>query len=90
LQLTRDPALKAAVNRLQRSVTNQLNEWRNDKLSDTLKKLDPEDRSLWKMTKRVLKIPTPSPPLVKPGGLALSDCEKPKTLHTARSFNFSQ
>jgi len=29
-QFTRDPALKAEVNRLQRSVTRRLNEWRND------------------------------------------------------------
>jgi hypothetical protein len=29
-QLTRDPTLRAEVNRLQRSVTNRLNEWRND------------------------------------------------------------
>jgi len=31
LQITRDPALKAEVNRLQRSVTSQLNERRNDR-----------------------------------------------------------
>jgi len=29
-QITRDPALKAEVIRLQRSVTRRLNEWRND------------------------------------------------------------
>jgi hypothetical protein len=29
-QITRDTTLKAEVNRLQRSVTNRLNEWRND------------------------------------------------------------
>jgi hypothetical protein len=34
-QLTRDPALKAEVTRLQRSVTLQLKEWRNDQWSDT-------------------------------------------------------
>jgi hypothetical protein len=42
-QITRDPALKAEVNRLQRSVTNQLNEWRNNQWSNTLENLDPED-----------------------------------------------
>jgi hypothetical protein len=46
-QLTRDPALKAEVNRLQRSVTLQLQECRNDQWRDTL-----EDQSLWGMTKR--------------------------------------
>ena len=45
-KFTRDPALKAEVNRLQRSVTHQLQEWRNDQWSDTLEALHPEDQSL--------------------------------------------
>jgi len=72
-QITRDPALKAGVNRLQRSVTRQLNEWRNDQWRATLESLDPVDQSLWRMTKRVMRVPTSSPPLVTPGGIALSD-----------------
>jgi len=43
-QVTRDPALKAEVNRLQQSVTRRLNEWRNDQWSATLKSLDPKDQ----------------------------------------------
>jgi hypothetical protein len=35
-QITRDPTLKAEVNRLQRSITRRLNEWRNDQWSATL------------------------------------------------------
>jgi hypothetical protein len=61
-QVTRDPALKAQVNRLQRSVTYRLNEWRSEQWSDTLKSLDSEDQTLWKMTKRVMRVPTPSLP----------------------------
>jgi hypothetical protein len=38
-QLIRDPALTVEVNRLQRSVTNRLNEWRNDQWSATLESL---------------------------------------------------
>jgi hypothetical protein len=79
-QVTRDPALKAQVNRLQRSVTYRLNEWRNEQWSDTLESLDSEDRSLWKMTKRVMRFPTPSPPLHVPGGLAPSDSKKAEAL----------
>jgi hypothetical protein len=66
-QVIRDPALKAEVNHLQRSVTRRFNEWRNDQWNATLESLDPEDQSLWRMTKRVMKVPTPSPPLVNPG-----------------------
>jgi hypothetical protein len=71
--MTRDPALKAELNRLQRPVTHQLNEWRNEQWSATLESLDPEDQSLWKMTKRVMRVPSPTPPLVTQGGRALSD-----------------
>ena len=61
-QETRDPALKAEVSRLKRSVIHRLHEWRNDEWSSTLENLDPENLSLWRMTKRVMRIPTPSPP----------------------------
>jgi hypothetical protein len=67
-QVTRDPTLKAEVNRLQRSVTCRLNEWRKDQWVATLESLDPEDHSLWRMTKRVMRVPTPSPPSDLPGG----------------------
>jgi hypothetical protein len=50
-KLTRDPALKAEVNRLQRSGTLQLQEWRNGQWSCTLEALNPEDQSLWRLTK---------------------------------------
>ena len=71
-QVTRDPALKAEVNHVQRSVTRRLSEWRNDKWSAKLESLNSEDHSLWRMT----KVPSPSSPLVTLGDLALSDSEK--------------
>jgi hypothetical protein len=61
-------------------VTRRLNEWRNDQWSATIESLDPEDQSLWRMTKREMRVPTPSPPLVTPGGIALSDPEKAEAL----------
>jgi hypothetical protein len=79
-QITRDPALKAEVNRLERSVTHKLNEWRNEQWGATLESLDPEGQSLWKLTKRVMRVPTSSPPLVTEGGLALSDSQKAEAL----------
>jgi hypothetical protein len=79
-QLTRDLALKAEANRLQRSVTIQLQEWRNDQWSDTLEAQHPEDQSLWRMTKRAMRVTTPTPTLVTPGEIALSDSEKAEIL----------
>jgi hypothetical protein len=58
-QITRNSALKAQINRLQRSVTRQLNEWRNGQCSDALESLCSEDQSLRKMTKRVMRVSTP-------------------------------
>jgi hypothetical protein len=69
-------------------VTNQLNERRNDQWSNTLESLDPEDQSLWKMTRRVMKIPTPSPPPVQARGLALSVSEKAEVLADSLESQF--
>ena len=79
-QVSRNPALKAEVNRQQRLVTRRLNELRNDQWSETLESLDPEDQSLWKMTKRVMRFPTSSPLQVTQGRIALSDSEKAEAL----------
>jgi hypothetical protein len=46
--------LRAEVNRLQKSVTRQLYVWRNYQWSTTLESLNHEDKSLWKMDKRVM------------------------------------
>jgi len=61
-------------------VTRRLNEWRNDQWSATLESLDPEDQSLWRTTKRVMRVPTPSVPLVTLERIAFSDSEKAKAL----------
>ena len=68
-------------------MTNQLNEWRNDRWSNTLESLDPEDQSLWKMTKRVVRIVKPSPPLVTPGE-ALTDSGKAEALADSLEAQF--
>ena len=72
--------MKAEVNRMQWSVTRRLNEWRNDQWSETLESIDHEDQSLWRMTKRVIRIPTLSLPLVTLGAIALLDSEKAEAL----------
>jgi hypothetical protein len=61
-------------------VTRRLNEWRNDQWSATLESLDPEDQSMWWMTKRVMRVPTTSPPMVTLWGFAFSDPEKAESL----------
>jgi hypothetical protein len=68
------------------SVACRLNEWRNDEWSATLESLDTDDQSLWRITKRVMRVPTPFPPLVIPGGFALSDSEKAEPLAVNLEF----
>jgi hypothetical protein len=69
-------------------MTNWLNKWRNDQRNSTLESLDPEDQSLWKMTRWVMRISTPSPPLLTPGVLTLSDSEKAEALADSLEAHF--
>jgi len=89
-QITRDPALKAEVNRLQRSVTRRLNEWRNGQWSTTLESLDPADQSLWCMTTRVMRLPTPSPSWSPQEEPLCQNLRKPKTLPIIWRLRFSR
>jgi hypothetical protein len=70
-KVTRSPTLRAEVNRLRRWVTHRSNEWRNDQWIAILESLYPEDQSLWKMTKWVMRFPTPSPPGHPRGNLSV-------------------
>ena len=78
-QVTRDPTLRAEFNRLQRSVTRRLNDPRNGQWIGTLESLDPKDQSLWRVTKWLITVSTPSPP-GHPGWESLSDSEKADAL----------
>ena len=44
------------------SLTRRHNKWTNGQWISTLESLDPKDQSLWTMTERVMRVPTPSPP----------------------------
>jgi hypothetical protein len=53
-----------------------------------LESLGSADQSLRKLTKRVIRVPTPSPPFLVPGGLALSDSEKAEALADSLEAQF--
>jgi len=71
-------------------LTRLLNEWRTDQWIATLESLHPEDQSLWRMIKRVIRVPTPSPRLITPGGIPLSDSEKAEALADSLETQFQQ
>jgi hypothetical protein len=88
--ITRDPALKAEVNRLQRSVSRRLNERRKDQWRATLESLNPEDQLLWRMTNPVMSVPTPYLPW-SPQRESLSEIlRKPMPLPTIWRLTFSR
>ena len=89
-QITRVPALKAEINRLQRSFICGLNEWINHQWSATLESLDPEDQTLWRMTKRVKKFLTLSPSCSPQGKSLCKTLRKPKSLQTIWRRIFSR
>jgi len=89
-QVPRDPALKTEVNRLHRLVTRRINEWRNDQWSATLESLNPEDQSLWKMTKRVMRVSTPLPPWSPRGDSLSQTLRKLKPSPTVWRLSFSR
>jgi hypothetical protein len=89
-QVTRDLALKAEVNNLQRSVSSRINKWRNDQWSATLESFDPEDQTLWMMTKRVMRVPNPSPPWSPQGESLCQILSKLKPLSTTWRLSFSR
>jgi hypothetical protein len=60
-QVTKDSALKADVNCLQSSVTRRLSDSLYDQWSTTLDSLDPDYQWLWRLTKRIMRVPTPFP-----------------------------
>jgi hypothetical protein len=60
----------------------------NEQWSDALESLDGADQSLWKLTRRVMGVPTPSPPLLVPGGLALCDSERAEALADSLEAQF--
>ena len=54
----------------------------------TLEALHLEDQWLWRMTKRVMRVSIPTPPLVNLGGAALSDSEKANALASSLEAQF--
>ena len=69
-------------------MASRLNVWKNDQWSATLEFLEPEDQSLCRVTKRVMRVPTPSPSLVTTGAIALLEFEKAEVLADSLKTQF--
>ena len=89
MQNTRNLVPRTMFNRLHKSVTRRLNDWRNDNRSSTVKSLDPKDQSMWRVTKRVMRLPTPYSPCTPRGEKLTQILRKPKSVTTVWILRFS-
>jgi hypothetical protein len=67
-----------------------MNEWRNDQWSDALESLDNVDQSLWKLTRRVMRVPDPFASLAVPGDWRYLIPRKQRPWPTALRLSFNR
>lgn len=79
-QRYRLPSLKTNLNSMVKGVKDMIRDHYNTKWESKLKSLEVKDQSLWQMTKRLLRIPSKSPPLHGIHGLAYSNQDKANAL----------
>nr|CAD7444839.1 unnamed protein product [Timema bartmani] len=79
-QTSRDPVDKANWSRKVHAVREMVKEYRNSVWEDKIESLCVQDRSLWRMTRNLMRVPAPRPPIVGRNGVANSDQEKADAL----------
>nr|CAD7409541.1 unnamed protein product [Timema cristinae] len=79
-QISRDPVDKANWSRKVHAVREMVREYRNSVWEDKIESLCVQDRSLWQMTRNLMRVPAPRPPIVSRNGVANSDQEKADAL----------
>ncbi|KAB0804621.1 hypothetical protein PPYR_01591 [Photinus pyralis] len=79
-QRSRDPADKAELNRLEREVKTSIWNHRNEQWRQKVESLNPDDGSLWTMSRYLRKKRPRLPPLHGPFGVAYTDADKAEAL----------
>nr|CAD7411082.1 unnamed protein product [Timema poppensis] len=67
-QVSRDPVDKANWSRKVHAVREMVREYRNSVWEDKIESLCVQDRSLWQMTRNLMRVPAPRPPIVGRNG----------------------
>lgn len=88
-QKHRLPSLKTKLNSMVTDIKNMIKNHLNAKWTQKLESLKTEDQSLWQLTKRLMRIPTKSPPLHGMYGLAYSNQEKANALADTLESTFT-
>ncbi|CAG2055594.1 unnamed protein product [Timema podura] len=79
-QISRDPVDKANWICKVHVVREMVQEYRNSVWEDKIKSLFVQDRSLWRMTRNLMRVPAPRPPIVDHNRVANFDQEKADAL----------
>ncbi|GFY09381.1 RNA-directed DNA polymerase from mobile element jockey [Trichonephila clavipes] len=75
-QFTRDPSDKRVLNNIQNRIHRKVKAFQNKIWEDELRALDPDDGSLWEMSKELRKKKSPVYALNGQGGIAHTDSDK--------------
>ncbi|GFT57085.1 probable RNA-directed DNA polymerase from transposon X-element [Trichonephila clavipes] len=79
-QFTRDPSDKRVLNNIQNRIHRKVKAFQNKIWEDELRALDPDDGSLWEMSKELRKKKSPVYALNGQGGIAHTDSDKAEIL----------
>ncbi|GFU16764.1 RNA-directed DNA polymerase from mobile element jockey [Trichonephila clavipes] len=79
-QFTRDPSDKRVLNNIQNRIHRKVKVFQNKTWEDELRALDPDDGSLWEMSKELRKKKSPVYALNGQGGIAHTDSDKAEIL----------
>ncbi|GFX34251.1 probable RNA-directed DNA polymerase from transposon X-element [Trichonephila clavipes] len=84
-QFTRDPSDKRVLNNIQNRIHRKVKAFQNKIWEDELRALDPDDGSLWEMSKELRKKKSPVYALNGQGGIAHTDSDKAEKAQIKRA-----
>ncbi|GFY66005.1 uncharacterized protein TNIN_441161 [Trichonephila inaurata madagascariensis] len=87
-QFTRNPSDKRVLNNIHNRLRRKIKSFQNKIWEDDLRSLDPDDGSLWEMSKELRKKKTPVYALNGPAGIANTDSDKAEVLACSLESQF--
>ncbi|GFT92339.1 putative RNA-directed DNA polymerase from transposon X-element, partial [Trichonephila clavipes] len=89
-QFTRDPSDKRVLNNIQNRIHRNFKAFQNKTWEDELRALDPDDGSLWEMSKELRKKKSPVYALNGQGGIAHTDSDKAEVIACSLEKQFQE
>ncbi|GFV63266.1 probable RNA-directed DNA polymerase from transposon BS [Trichonephila clavipes] len=89
-QFTRDPSDKRVLNNIQNRIHRKVKAFQNKTWEDELRALDPDDGSLWEMSKELRKKKSPVYAINGQGGIAHTDSDKAEVIACSLEKQFQE